>query len=272
MAGPSISVAVTDGADLLGSAGQVVGWVNNSSATVTWTNNSSVTLAWTNNVQVNGGPIVSATVSTTDGADTFVGNFSFPLIASLNYTDGTDTFSGNLSPIIGASLTYTDGADTFAGSSSTIIGASLTYTDGADSFAGLFTVTLPYIIAPNNLATGYSQAGINLDALSYVEFGDIDGLQEFLWHNAIQHRVFYETMMRAGLATPDYPLIDADPKNLDDWLLLHNQQHEAVAKLLGLDNPFQLLDADFNVEEDFYDWIGVHQTIHEQIASKLGVT
>jgi len=128
------------------------------------------------------------------------------------------------------------------------------------------------IKTPDNLAQGYGTAGINLDALAYVEFGDIDGLQEFLFHNAIQHRVFYETMMRRGQATPDYPLFDADPKNLDDWLLLHNQQHEAVAKILGLDNPFQLLDADFNVEDDFYDWIGVHQTIHEQIAAALGVT
>ena len=128
------------------------------------------------------------------------------------------------------------------------------------------------IKTPDNLAQGYGTAGINLDALSYVQFGDIDGLQEFLFHNAIQHRVFYETMMRQGQATPDYPLFDADPKNLDDWLLLHNQQHEAVAKILGLDNPFQLLDADFNVEDDFYDWIGVHQTIHEQIAAALGVT
>jgi hypothetical protein len=32
-----------------------------------------------------------------------------------------------------------------------------------------------------------------------------------------------------------------------------------------------LLDADWNVEEDFYDWLGVHLTIHQQIASTLGV-
>jgi hypothetical protein len=44
-----------------------------------------------------------------------------------------------------------------------------------------------------------------------------------------------------------------------------------LATVLGLDNPFQLLDADWNVEDDFYDWIGVHQTIHQQIAAALGV-
>jgi len=32
-----------------------------------------------------------------------------------------------------------------------------------------------------------------------------------------------------------------------------------------------LLDADFNVEDDFYDWLGVHSDIHTQIAAALGV-
>jgi len=47
--------------------------------------------------------------------------------------------------------------------------------------------------------------------------------------------------------------------------------HESLASILRLDNPFQLLDADFNVEDDFYDWLGVHQDIHQQIAQALGV-
>jgi len=47
--------------------------------------------------------------------------------------------------------------------------------------------------------------------------------------------------------------------------------HESLATILNLNNPFQLLDADFNVEDDFYDWLGVHQDIHQQIATALGV-
>jgi len=47
--------------------------------------------------------------------------------------------------------------------------------------------------------------------------------------------------------------------------------HESLAQILNLENPFQLLDADFNKEDDFYDWIGVHQDIHQQIAQALGV-
>lgn len=110
-----------------------------------------------------------------------------------------------------------------------------------------------------------------MESLSYVKFGDRDSLGEFLFENGVQHQLFYEILADTGVLIPKYPLTDADVSNLDDWLFVHNQEHEALASALGLDNPFQLLDADWNVEDDFYDWIGVHQTIHQQIASALGV-
>ena len=112
---------------------------------------------------------------------------------------------------------------------------------------------------------------MNMEALSYVRFGDKDGLGLFLFENGVQHQLFYEILADKGIAIQKYPLTDADTSNLDDWLLIHNQEHESLATSLGLDNPFQLLDADWNVEDSFYDWIGVHQTIHQQIASSLGV-
>ena len=104
-----------------------------------------------------------------------------------------------------------------------------------------------------------------------MKFGDKDGLGEFLFENGVQHQLFYEQLADAGILIQKYPITDADTRNLDDWLYVHNQEHQAIATLLGLDNPFQLLDADWNVEDDFYDWIGVHQTIHQQIAAALGV-
>jgi len=32
-----------------------------------------------------------------------------------------------------------------------------------------------------------------------------------------------------------------------------------------------LINADWQVEDDFYDWIGVHLSIHEQIVKVLGL-
>ena len=110
-----------------------------------------------------------------------------------------------------------------------------------------------------------------MDNLSYVEFGDVDGLGVMLFENGVQHKLFYEQLADRGILIPQYPLIDEDPDNLDDWLFVHNQEHERLASQLNLDNPFQLINADWNVENDFYDWIGVHLSIHEQIVKVLGL-
>jgi hypothetical protein len=112
---------------------------------------------------------------------------------------------------------------------------------------------------------------MDMDNLSYVEFGDVDGLGVMLFENGVQHKLFYEQLADKGILIPQYPLIDADPDNLDDWLFVHNQEHERLASQLNLDNPFQLINADWQVEDDFYDWIGVHLSIHEQIVKVLGL-
>jgi hypothetical protein len=110
---------------------------------------------------------------------------------------------------------------------------------------------------------------MDMDNLSYVEFGDVDGLGVMLFENGVQHKLFYEQLADKGILIPQYPLIDADPDNLDDWLFVHNQEHERLANQLNLDNPFQLINADWQVEDDFYDWIGVHLSIHQQIVKVL---
>jgi hypothetical protein len=112
---------------------------------------------------------------------------------------------------------------------------------------------------------------MDMDNLSYVEFGDVDGLGVMLFENGVQHKLFYEQLADKGILIPQYPLIDADPANLDDWLFVHNQEHERLASQLNLDNPFQLINADWQVEDDFYDWIGVHLSIHQQIVKVLGL-
>ena len=112
---------------------------------------------------------------------------------------------------------------------------------------------------------------MNMESLSYVKFGDRDGLGEMLFENGVQHLLFYQILADSGILVPKYPITDADPANLDDWLFVHNQEHESFARILNLENPFQLLNADWKVEDDFYDWIGVHQTIHQQIAAALQV-
>ena len=107
--------------------------------------------------------------------------------------------------------------------------------------------------------------------LSIVKFGDRDSLGEFLFINSVQHQVFRETFFAQGIQVPAFPLADADIDNLDDWLLSHQDEHLAFANLLGLDNPANMLDVDWNVEDDFYDWISSHLYIHEAIAVALNI-
>lgn len=116
---------------------------------------------------------------------------------------------------------------------------------------------------------------MDFNALSIVKFGDVDSLGEFLFENAQQHKYFQQVFMDQGVSVPVYPLADANPDNLDDWLLAHQVEHQAFAGLLGLNNPFNMLDVDFNNESEFYDWLASHLYIHEQIYNALdsyGVT
>ena len=113
---------------------------------------------------------------------------------------------------------------------------------------------------------------MNFEALAMVKYGDKDSLGEFLFENGLQHKLFQETFMDAGVSVPIYPITDANIDNLDDWLQAHQVEHQAFAGLLGLNNPFNLLDVDWNKEDDFYDWIASHLYIHEQIAAALNLS
>jgi len=112
---------------------------------------------------------------------------------------------------------------------------------------------------------------MNMETLSIVKFGDKESLGEFLFENGTQHLLFWETLTDAGQTYSKFPITDANIDNLDDWLLAHQVEHQAIANILGLSNPFNMLDVDFNKENDFYDWLGTHYNIHEQIASTLGL-
>ena len=70
---------------------------------------------------------------------------------------------------------------------------------------------------------------MNMDSLSIVKFGDRDSLGEFLFENGLQHKLFQETFMDQGISVPSYPLIDANVDNLDDWLQVHQVEHQAFA-------------------------------------------
>jgi len=112
---------------------------------------------------------------------------------------------------------------------------------------------------------------MNMDALSLVRHGDIDGLQAFAFENGLQHQLFADTLEDTGVVIPKFPLLDINPNDIEDWLLAHQVEHQAISAELGLSNPVNLLDSNWNDEESFYDWLSTHLSLHQQIVASLGL-
>lgn len=113
---------------------------------------------------------------------------------------------------------------------------------------------------------------MNMDTLSNVVFGDEEALKEFLFENSLQHQLFRDTLAERGIQAPAFPLADLEIDNIDDWLQMHQVEHQFFASELGLSNPFNMLDADWRKEDDFYEWLSQHYLTHEQIVGALGIS
>lgn len=114
---------------------------------------------------------------------------------------------------------------------------------------------------------------MNIDDLASVEYEDEEGFNRFAFENAQQHQLFKDVLTTdAGIVIPSFPLYDPDPTDIDNWLLAHYQEHQAIASALNLDISINLLDTDWRKEDDFYDWLNLHYLSHEQIIKTLGLT
>lgn len=111
----------------------------------------------------------------------------------------------------------------------------------------------------------------NFDALSMVKFGNEESLKAFLFENGVQHKTFAETLADLGITVQRFPLMDANPNDLDDWLAMHEVEHLSLSTALNVNNPINLMDVDFNNEASFYDWLATHLSLHQQISDTLGL-
>lgn len=113
---------------------------------------------------------------------------------------------------------------------------------------------------------------MNMNDLNSVQWGDTEGLQIFLLENALQHNLFKSNFAQKNIITPSYNLFDVQIENIDDWMLPHQDEHQFFAQALNLQNPINLLDMNWNNEEQFYDWVADHYFVHVAIANALGIS
>jgi hypothetical protein len=113
---------------------------------------------------------------------------------------------------------------------------------------------------------------MNMEVLASVIFGEKESLDSFLLENGLQHQLFRDTLAQQNVVSPAFPLVDVDVDLFDDWLQMHQVEHEFFAAQLELSNPFNMLDMDFRKEDDFYEWLSQHYLIHLQIAASLGIS
>ena len=247
-----VSVAVTDGADVLASSISV---------------------------------LVSASSATTDGADVSVASVSVVVAAASATTDGTDIYAIAVGPVVAASSATTDGADVLASSVSVRVTVSSASTDGADVMSALLlapvivtsattdgadicaaavsTGTTPFIAAP--------QAGA-VDLLIPSSFDNTNQGAWEDWHllHIVSHEEIFKTMLTVGQIAGHYPL-DYDPKN-ERWKEVHAQEHDNINQVLGISPVLpNLADVDLNDPDEFDNWMYNHAIVHQQIRTALGM-
>jgi hypothetical protein len=82
------------------------------------------------------------------------------------------------------------------------------------------------------------------------------------------HNTIFEEALKAGYMVSQYPL----DYEKDAWKENHQTVHASLYNQLGLDDGVpDLMDVDFNNQEEFDDWMLYHAQIHQQINEALGL-
>jgi hypothetical protein len=102
-----------------------------------------------------------------------------------------------------------------------------------------------------------------------LEFGDRNGMRQWMAAHATRHRTYAVALMRAGTTIQGFPLFDQLNAH---WLSVHYQEHTALAKRLGFATATYGLSRDFMENEtQFYNWHRTHNLEHQQLDQGLGV-
>lgn len=103
-----------------------------------------------------------------------------------------------------------------------------------------------------------------------MPFGDEGAFADFQMVHGLSHDRIAAVMYGNSDFYETYPLYNA-PNEDPDWLLVHQQEHESIYRLLDLNGLPDLATVDFQNEDEFSDWLLLHQIVHERINAQLGI-
>lgn len=111
---------------------------------------------------------------------------------------------------------------------------------------------------------------MNLTSLTDVDFKSEEAMREFLDANALAHETIFNTILATGVVMEHYPLWTMGGAD-QDWLLVHDSEHRAIANALSLGLPPDLAEVDFQDERAAQDWFNNHALQHDLINQTLGL-
>jgi hypothetical protein len=100
---------------------------------------------------------------------------------------------------------------------------------------------------------------------------DVHSFDFFSFSNMDQHRIVTEAILaKHNVGIELYPLDPIPFFALPDWLRLHQQSHNAINGVLGVDGV-DLTSVDFQDEAEIGAWLRLHENEHVQWAERLGL-
>lgn len=95
------------------------------------------------------------------------------------------------------------------------------------------------------------------------------GFEEFLFQNHQHHLALNKAILETyNVLIPDFELWPVQDNNIQSWLLQHQEAHNAIAQVTGVQTP-DLTGLDFKNKSQTDYWYFVHFTTHQASAQFL---
>lgn len=106
--------------------------------------------------------------------------------------------------------------------------------------------------------------------LAFLPFKDKQALLDWALSHGDMHRQVAQHSVELGhlnLGTTQL----YDMEGFEEWLYIHNQEHEEIAETYNLQTPPDLSWWDFDDEVNFSNWAQAHALTHEYELKALGL-